>query len=157
MGASEDGPCKNVGGLYLALGEFEGNAPNSWTDQRMSSLVFEISFFSACCWLDVGRQPSWHRQASPVKYAGASLARTVSHCDRGRVRSWRFEAFLDAPAGFFDPDQCLDRGALGTPCREIGHITIRGLRRISRPRVQSLFCVHRIPRRRGQPVRNSQS
>jgi hypothetical protein len=30
----------------------------SWTDQRMSSLVFEISFFSACCWLDVGRQPS---------------------------------------------------------------------------------------------------
>jgi hypothetical protein len=30
MGASEDGPCKNVGGLYLALalGEFEGNAPN---------------------------------------------------------------------------------------------------------------------------------
>ncbi len=29
MGASEDGPCKNVGGLYPALGEFEGKAPNS--------------------------------------------------------------------------------------------------------------------------------
>jgi hypothetical protein len=28
MGASEDGPCKNVGGLYLELGEFEGKAPN---------------------------------------------------------------------------------------------------------------------------------
>jgi len=45
------------------------------------------------------------------------------------------EAFLDAPAGSFDPDDCLDRGALGTPCCEIGHIIIRGLRRISRPRV----------------------
>jgi hypothetical protein len=28
MGAPEDGPCKNAGGLYLALGEFEGKAPN---------------------------------------------------------------------------------------------------------------------------------
>jgi len=37
MGASKDGPCKNVGGLYLTLGEFEGKRRISWTDQRMSS------------------------------------------------------------------------------------------------------------------------
>ena len=56
------------------------------------------------------------------------------------------EAFLDAPAGSFDPDQCLDRGALGTPCREIGHITIRGVtpdQQATRPKAGSVFIVFR--------------
>ena len=70
------------------------------------------------------------------------------------------EAFLDAPAGSFDPDDCLDRGALGTPCCEIGHIIIRGVapdQQATRPQAGSVFIVHRIPRRRGQPVRNRPS
>ena len=45
MGASEDGPCKNVGGLYLALGEFEGKAPNFLDRPTDSSWVFEFRFF----------------------------------------------------------------------------------------------------------------
>ena len=56
------------------------------------------------------------------------------------------EAFLDAPAGFFDPDQYLDRGALGTPCREIGHIIIRGVapdQQATRPQACSVFIVFR--------------
>ncbi len=56
------------------------------------------------------------------------------------------EAFLDAPAGSFDLDQCLNRGALGTPCREIGHITIRGVapdQQATRPKACSVFIVFR--------------
>ena len=56
------------------------------------------------------------------------------------------EAFLDAPAGSFDPDQCLDRGALETPCREIGHIIIRGVapdQQATRPQAGSVFIVFR--------------
>jgi hypothetical protein len=52
------------------------------------------------------------------------------------------EAFLDAPAGSFDPDDCLDRGALGTPCCEIGHIIIRGVapdQQATRPQAGSVF------------------
>jgi hypothetical protein len=43
MGASKDGPCKNVGGLYLTLGEFEGKAPNFLdrpTDEFLGILDF---------------------------------------------------------------------------------------------------------------------
>lgn len=35
--------------------------------------------------------------------------------------------FLDPPAGSFDLDQGIDRGSLGTPCGEVGHITISGV------------------------------
>jgi len=38
MGASKDGPCKNVGGLYLTLGEFEGKAADFLDRPRMKFL-----------------------------------------------------------------------------------------------------------------------